>query len=410
MKAHNIVLLSITAIICVLIIYAYQKAPKKTVTVREPPEAHIRADKFYAASRYFKDNGIIVFRFSEATKEQLGQIPVSDTILIDGSRNVAIHKDEAERLYEWYDRGGHIVITPPEFTLPQDTLLTVFKLKTEKKKKIVKPVRYGFSSYPCRCQGVITNYRYTSIPYYIDGTALHGRTEKGYYIPGKPDGRKSPGGYLHTQRDNRSSKTNSRIFTYLSDLKPFYNQNIAAADHMKLLWHLTLHRPAGEQQKRNLWILTGRRQPSLAEIFTERALWITVFAVLLFVIYFWSHFQRFGPVLPDTSMARRSLIEHLRADGRYFLRSNNYWRLYNSVLEMLYFNLERRIPPAYAHSSQGQISYLSRISNIEPQKINSVLTAGAHGNREKFFDYICILRKLILDLESRKFTPHRRTS
>lgn len=94
--------------------------------------------------------------------------------------------------------------------------------------------------------------------------------------------------------------------------------------------------------------------PPLWRLLLERGwpVWIPSLAALL--AWLWSRLQRFGPLLPSPALARRSLVEHVRAAGEHALRYGRGPLLYQAVRDAFDARLRRRDPLAAALSGAAQ--------------------------------------------------------
>ena len=100
------------------------------------------------------------------------------------------------------------------------------------------------------------------------------------------------------------------LFTHLYALSNTYLKD---EDHASFLAALVSRRPADAK----VWIVYREQPPSLLAWLRANA-WMVMaaFGVLVF-ISLWRGLRRLGPSLPDPSLDRRSLLEHLAAAGRY---------------------------------------------------------------------------------------------
>ena len=62
------------------------------------------------------------------------------------------------------------------------------------------------------------------------------------------------------------------------------------------------------------------QMPALWQLLLEKAWPVWVPLLLALFAWLWARMQRFGPLLPSPSLARRSLIEHVHAAGEHVLR------------------------------------------------------------------------------------------
>lgn len=100
----------------------------------------------------------------------------------------------------------------------------------------------------------------------------------------------------------------------------FDNRQLAQADHAELLLHLVrLHAGDGVLAK-SLLIVRNLSMPAwYAALWHYFACGIIALGVLL-ISLLWRALPRFGPLLPEAQTARRALMEHVDASGRWHWR------------------------------------------------------------------------------------------
>jgi hypothetical protein len=99
----------------------------------------------------------------------------------------------------------------------------------------------------------------------------------------------------------------------LADLRFLTNGNIADLDHAEFGWRLIGEAAHGKPALLFLRI----ESPSLWSWLTENAWPVLVTGLLLVLAWLARIMPRFGPLEPEAPPVRRSLLEHLRASGRY---------------------------------------------------------------------------------------------
>jgi hypothetical protein len=163
-----------------------------------------------------------------------------------------------------------------------------------------------------------------------------------------------------------------------STLAPFYNDNLNKHDHAALLWHFV--EEAGNRkivlvrQLESLGLLTWLRQHAAA------ALWMLAVFVALWL---WRVIPRFGPLAPAWRAQRRSLLEHLRAVGRFQSDTQQLPRLLQQVRDDAQAQFRRAAPLAAGLDSTGRLREASRLTGLRPRELLQAFTASA-GTRHEF--------------------------
>ena len=103
------------------------------------------------------------------------------------------------------------------------------------------------------------------------------------------------------------------LLTAAGSLNFARNRFIAEQDNAEFLWQLTEINPTAELQ---VYLRPERR--SLWGFLREKAPAVLAASAALILLWLWRVVPRFGPVAPDAAPARRRLLDHLRASGRYY--------------------------------------------------------------------------------------------
>ncbi len=103
--------------------------------------------------------------------------------------------------------------------------------------------------------------------------------------------------------------------TLLSDPGLFDNRRLADHDHADFLWALLQHNPGGA-----VWLQYRRLTPALAQLLWQRA-WMPLLGLTLTLLAaLWHYSRRLGPVLTPRASEPRRLVDHLQASSRFLWR------------------------------------------------------------------------------------------
>ena len=104
--------------------------------------------------------------------------------------------------------------------------------------------------------------------------------------------------------------------TLLVTSRPFNNSHLGEADHAALLWALVQRDglPAGAR------LVVSAEPPSIWALLATYAWPALVSGGALLGLWLWATLPGFGPLLPDPSPHRRSLVEHVLATGELLWR------------------------------------------------------------------------------------------
>jgi hypothetical protein len=91
------------------------------------------------------------------------------------------------------------------------------------------------------------------------------------------------------------------------------NRSIGQNDHAEFLWQLVRFQPGTGA----VFVFDNPQKLSLARWLADNAWAVLAAGALLLVAWLWRVAPRFGPIAPDPEPARRRLLDHLRASGRF---------------------------------------------------------------------------------------------
>jgi hypothetical protein len=149
----------------------------------------------------------------------------------------------------------------------------------------------------------------------------------------------------------------------LSTLQPFTNPALDRFDHAALLWHFV--QDAGPQ------VLLVRRIESVSLLawLREHALAALAALGVLVALWLWRVVPRFGPLQPADIAQRRSLLEHLRAVGRFEADAQQLGRLVQQVREDAQAVFARLAPLAATLEGPARLREASRLAGLRPRDL-----------------------------------------
>ncbi len=155
------------------------------------------------------------------------------------------------------------------------------------------------------------------------------------------------------------------LITALTDSWIWQNRKIDDYDHAWLLWYLTqdsavtlVHRSEHD----GLFTQLRRYFPQLL-----------VALGLLLVLGLWHAGQRFGPILPAASPARRQLQEHLHGSTEFLMRHGNQARLLQQLQQDIRCRASRHHPGFEQLLAGAQLPLLARLTNLPPGRVEQAM-------------------------------------
>lgn len=115
------------------------------------------------------------------------------------------------------------------------------------------------------------------------------------------------------------------------------------------------------------------QMPALWQMLLEKAWPVWVPLVIALFAWLWARMQRFGPLLPSPSLARRSLIEHVQAAGEHVLRYGRGHLLYDAVKQAFDARLRRRDPLAAALTGAAQYDAIAARTTASAAEVEEAL-------------------------------------
>lgn len=250
-------------------------------------QGEARRNSFLAAERLLARMGVAV-RHVKAPGE-LRELPPDGTLLLPDRRD-SIAPDERRRLLAWVEAGGHLIVEDEDHRRP-DPLLDALAVKR-------KPV-----SNPPSEAVLEIHLPHAPAPAKVRMHALQSleAPQARFSVQGKDATH-----LVHFPRGRGQ-------VTVLNDLAFLRNPGIGAPDHAEFVWQLVRFSPGTAA----VFVFDNPQKLSLAGWLADHAWPALAAAAGLLALWLWRIAPRFGPLAPDPEPARRRLLDHLRASGRF---------------------------------------------------------------------------------------------
>lgn len=297
------------------------------VTEHVPPSGEARLRDFLAAERFAERMGLHA--------RELRSLPELDRlapgILLVPNRRPSIDAARARRLLAWAQAGNHLIVEA-EFVGVDDPLLEALQVKRSGDgKPQLKPL------FPDRLS--------------LEAPASKRSLQIGDKLVSLPRGK--------------------GMVTVATSLAFARNRLIGQPGNAELLWQVMQLTPARELQ-----VFFHPERLSLTGFLLEHAPLALVAAGLLLALWLWRIAPRFGPIVPDAPPARRRLLDHLRASGRYFWAQGLRARLVLAARDAALRRVARS-QPDFANASQSEReARLAALVGIPPQEAAQFIAAG----------------------------------
>jgi hypothetical protein len=149
------------------------------------------------------------------------------------------------------------------------------------------------------------------------------------------------------------------------------NGILGTHDNAEFLWHLLGLTPASELQ-----VYLRPERLSLWGFLKEHAAPVLVAAAALLALWLWRIGPRFGPVQPDAPLARRRLLDHLRASGRYYWASGLRAQLVSAARDAALRRITRAQPDFALSPPAARAARLCALARIQPDEAQRFIAAG----------------------------------
>lgn len=141
-------------------------------------------------------------------------------------------------------------------------------------------------------------------------------------------------------------------------------------------------------------LVYAAQMPSLWRVVFTRGWMVWLPLALALCAWLWLRTQRFGPLRPAPAPERRSLLEHVRASGDLLFRYGKGAMLYMAVREAFLSRLRRRDPLAAALTGEAQADAIAKRLQVAPNAVLQALQVPASHDKPAFRERISLLIKL----------------
>jgi hypothetical protein len=260
----------------------------------------------------------------------------------------AINRDEQLKLLQWVEAGGHLIVEAEAPRQP-DPILDALGMN----RKMVdtrRAARFAEAMFPGATTALkVEISQWRTLEAKDAAFALKGRDATWL---------------VHAKRGA------GRV-TALTDLNFAGNMQIRHFDHAEFLWQLTQLSP----RPGAVAFFHSPVKLSLAAWLLEHAWAVLAAAALLLAAWLARIVPRFGPVAPDPEPARRRLLDHLRASGRFQWAAGGGRELAEAARDAALRRVMRALPDFAALDADARAARLVAQFGLTPEGARRVLQA-----------------------------------
>jgi hypothetical protein len=306
-----------------------------------------RRNPYLAAERLAARMGVAARHVK--TIPELKELPVNGTLVLPDRRD-ALTPDARLALLTWVENGGHLIVEDEEARRP-DPILDAFGVK---RSPVTRPPR----AKPAPVEATLPH---ASRPLKVE---MHSRQTIEAPQATVRVASADATHLLHFERGR------GRV-TVLNDLEFLRNRAIGRLDHAEFLWQIVRFQPDTPA----LFVFDNPQKLSLVRWLADHAWPLVAGAALLLAVWLWRSASRFGPVAPDPEPARRRLLDHLRASGRFQWARGGGGALLEAAREAALRRVVRAYPDFAALGRGAQRDRLVALFGIRPEDAQKVLAA-----------------------------------
>ncbi len=395
--------IALCAALCVwLFVEFFEPVPRKVwVGYRGEAAKH----RFLAAERFLDAHGIAIVRARNVGTP--GALEPHAVAILSAGRQ-ALTSNHVDRLFAWVQSGNHLIVAP-EPEAHDDAILDRLRIR----RGVVPAPRTDSRSKNDEERNEATHSSDASGP---SRSPHHGESDQAtrgcgvnehideVVIPGIADklnvefGRQpnlmlDPNQMEHIWSGRAGIQMASlRVGSGRVTVTPigmFTNTRIGQFDHAALLHALV----SWERGVVSATFFDRMDSLSLMQWIIDNALWVACGAFLLTLLWLWRVMVRFGPIAPDPSMARRSLIDHLAAAGRFQWRAGDRDGLVAAARDHAMAHAARVIPGFALLSATEQRNRLAAIALLSADEARRALAGQARTSSE-FIALTKVLRRI----------------
>ena len=179
------------------------------------------------------------------------------------------------------------------------------------------------------------------------------------------------------------------FLTVVSDTWFMRNESIGSYDNAAYLWHLTHFQRNGE-----IWLVYGGDMPPLWKWLWQHAWMVIVSALVLLMTWLALHRRRFGPLIAAPALARRRLLEHIKASGRFLWRNGQQTILLKGARDALMRPLVARHPVWGSVSPIELSGLLAERIGATPAHVHDALFKPYPTHEHEFTEAISLLETI----------------
>lgn len=392
-----------SAILLVLAALGYwlvQHLEKREIKIPTGLHGEAKTNPLLAAERYLKRMGLSVERLTDV--DRILTAPAAQDVLIIASDRQTLGQERTRGLLEWVEHGGRMIVTVPHYKKVQpgayagppvrDPLLKALGLvlghseedlvnhdaedtKVEENLDEDTDTSTDEDTEDEDIETTTNNEIYTEVRLSATDKPLRVKFALDPILTGAVD-TDTVAAHAHGVALVSRELGKGRIIV-VADLGVIRFRAIGDYDHALFLWRLA-------QGAGKVWLVTDNDMPPLWQWLWKQAPELVTASFIFLIFWFWSRGPRFGPLVVEPAPARRRILEHIEASGRFLWQHQKQERLLNTVRDELSATAARRHPAWASMSDAEKIRHVATLAALEPKEVQLLLQDPVPHKRQDF--------------------------
>ena len=332
------------------------------------PTGEARRDPFLAAGRFAERMGM--------PSRQVRALPELDKLASDGvlllpARRQAIDPRRLRNLVAWAEAGGHLIVEA-ELAGVSDPVLDELGVKRRVGAEDFKapPVE---TAHGRKLKVSLFNRTVLQLPQ--DAEVVFRAGGRGSTV-------------IASMEYGRGTVTVAGSLAFAR------NGLIGTDDNAAFFWYLLDLAPA-----RQLHVFLRQERLSLWGFLRQHAAPVLLATAALLLMWLWRIGPRFGPVMPDAPPARRRLLDHLRASGRYYWVRGLRSRLVLAARDAALRHVAHAHPDFADASAQERVSRLASLTSLPREELERFAGAAGAASAAEFVQLMHTAQRIHSALE-----------
>ncbi len=384
-----------------------QHLEKREIKIPTGLHGEAKTNPLLAAERYLKHMGLPAERLTDS--DRILTAPAAGDVLIITSDRQTLGQERTQGLLQWVEHGGRMIVTVPHYKVQSGTY-TGPPVRDPLLKALGLALAHPSQDAACRIdqnteveedfdadadadtdidtsadadtenedtdiQTPSNNAIYTEVQLSATDQALRVKFATHTILTGALDT-----DMVAAHADGIaliSRKLGKGRIIVVADLGVIRFRAIGDYDHALFLWHLA-------QGAGKVWLVTDNDMPPLWQWLWKQAPELVTASFIFLILWFWSRGPRFGPLVVEPAPARRRILEHIEASGRFLWQHHKQERLLNTVRDELSATAARRHPAWVSMSDAEKLHLIATLAALEPKEVQLLLQDHVPHKRQDF--------------------------